>query len=182
MPNDDSLQLANSNDTSEYMVRRLDEYERMVSTLLASKIESHENLPNVLRSFENIEILLSRLNVLRQEFEAHSDSLQDDDLNTNQECNICCGFECRTERQGWPRFEISQSQLEALNREFSALTDDQLDNIGRGVLQCTPSAGLRLVQGSLRRQGLIVQRSRVLCSLRRVDPVTSSLWNSHEII
>ena len=140
------------------------------------------NIPNVLNSFENIEILPSRLNVLHQEFEAHSDSLQDDDFNTNQECNIRSGFECRTERRGWPRFEISQSQLEAVNRVFSALTNDQLDNIVWGVLQCIPSAGLRLVQGSLRRQGLVVQRSRVLCSLRRVDPVTSSLWNSHEII
>ena len=74
------------------MVRRLDEYERTVSTLLARLNETYENLPNVLRSFENIEILRSRLNVLRQEFEARSDSLQDDDLNTNQECNIRSGL------------------------------------------------------------------------------------------
>ena len=43
---------SNSNDTSEYMVRRLDEYERTVSTLLARLNENYENLPNVLRSFE----------------------------------------------------------------------------------------------------------------------------------
>ena len=47
------MQLAsNSNDTSEYMVRRLDEYERTVSNLLTRLNETYENLPNVLRSFE----------------------------------------------------------------------------------------------------------------------------------
>ena len=56
-----------------------------------------------------------RLNVLGQEFEARSDSVQDDDLSTNQKCNIRSGFECRTERRGRARLEISQSQLEALN-------------------------------------------------------------------
>ena len=53
--------------------------------------------------------------MLPQEFEARSDSLQDDDLNTNQECNIRSGFECKTERRGRSRFKISQSQLESLN-------------------------------------------------------------------
>ena len=43
---------SNSNDASEYMVRRLDEYERTVSNLLARLNETYENLPNILRSFE----------------------------------------------------------------------------------------------------------------------------------
>ena len=41
-------------------------------------------------------------------------------------------------------------------REFSDISDIQLDNVVREVLQSTPSAGLRLVQGSLRQQSLVV--------------------------
>ena len=97
--------------------------------------------------------------MLRQEFEARSDSLKDDDLNTNQECNIRSGFKCRTERRGWSRFNISQSQLEALNidagfrwnniariLQVSSRTEDQLENTVRGVLQCTASAGFKIHQ------------------------------------
>ena len=67
-------------------------------------------------------------------------------------------------------------------REFTDLTDVQLDRMIREVLGVTPSAGLRLVQGSLRRRGVYVQRARVLQSLRRVDPVSSTLRNSRKII
>ena len=67
-------------------------------------------------------------------------------------------------------------------REYFELTDGQLDNIVGEVLPSSPSAGLRLVQGSLNQQGLVVQRARILSSLRRVDPVTSSLRNARQII
>ena len=67
-------------------------------------------------------------------------------------------------------------------REFTDLTNVQLDGIIREVLGVTPSAGLRLVQGSLHRRGVHVQRARVLQSLRRVDPVSSTLRNARQII
>lgn len=67
-------------------------------------------------------------------------------------------------------------------REYSELTDGQLDNIVGEVLRSSPLAGLRLVQGSLSQQGLVVQRAGILSSLRRVDPVTSSLRNARQII
>ena len=53
-------------------------------------------------------------------------------------------------------------------REFSSLSDAELDDIAA----VTPKAGLLTVQGSLRQQGLMVQRVRVMHSLPRVDPVT----------
>jgi hypothetical protein len=59
-------------------------------------------------------------------------------------------------------------------RVFSDISDIQHDNVVQEVLQSTPSAGLRLVQGSLRQQSLVVQRLRVLHSLRRADPVAST--------
>jgi len=67
-------------------------------------------------------------------------------------------------------------------REYTELTDNQLDNLIRAALQVTPAAGLRMVQGYLRQRGLVVQRIRVLHSLRRLDPVTSTLRNARRII
>ena len=37
---------------SEYLIRRLDEYERTVSTLLSRLNETYQNMPDVLRSFQ----------------------------------------------------------------------------------------------------------------------------------
>lgn len=67
-------------------------------------------------------------------------------------------------------------------REFSQLTDTQLDDLIRKVLQVTPAVGLRMVQGYLRQRGLTVQRTCVLHSLRRVDPVTATLRSARRII
>jgi hypothetical protein len=171
-------------------------------------------MPDVLRSFQDIEFLRNRLGALRQEFEGRSNNMQDD--NCEHEYNVRSRLENTSEGRGRPRVEIAQSQLEALHnaggfrwndvarmlqvssrtlrrrrhelgmrvegREFSDISDIQLDNVVREVLQSTPSAGLRLVQGSLRQQSLVVQRLRVLHSLRRVDPVASTLRNARQII
>ena len=72
--------------------------------------------------------------------------------------------------------------MQVEGRQYSELLDDQLDGIVGELLGRTPSAGLRLVQGSLNQQGLVVQRARILDSLRRVDPVSSSLRNARHII
>ena len=67
-------------------------------------------------------------------------------------------------------------------RQFSIITDSQLDEFVARILQDTPAVGLRMIMGSLRHRGLSIQRHRVLHSIRRVDPVTSSLRNSRRII
>ena len=67
-------------------------------------------------------------------------------------------------------------------RVFSNLSDNELDDYVRQILTVTPGAGLRMVQGALKQRSLEVQRDRVLQSLRRVDPVTTSLQNGRQII
>lgn len=67
-------------------------------------------------------------------------------------------------------------------RVFSNLSDNELDDYVRQILTVTPGAGLRMVQGALKQRSLEVQRDRVLQSLRRVDPVTTSLRNGRQII
>ena len=72
--------------------------------------------------------------------------------------------------------------MRVVGREFSNISDTEIDNLVRQVQEVTPSAGLRMVQGSLRERGLVVQRMHVLLSLRRVDPVTTTLRNARRII
>ena len=67
-------------------------------------------------------------------------------------------------------------------RQFSIITDSQLDQFVARILQDTPAVGLRMIMGLLRHRGLTIQRHRVLHSIRRDDPVTSSLRNSRRII
>ncbi|CAB4029591.1 PREDICTED: uncharacterized protein LOC107351207 isoform X2 [Paramuricea clavata] len=91
--------------------------------------------------------------------------------------HVCYKFQAEKFRRR--RHELG---MRVKGREFSDISDIQLHNVVREVLQSTPSAGLRLVQGSLRQQSLVVQRLRVLHSLRRVDPVASTLRNARQII
>ena len=70
-------------------------------------------------------------------------------------------------------------RVEFEGREFSLLSDAELDDTVRNIRAVTPEAGLLMVQGWLR---LIVQRVRVMHSLGRVDPVTSALRNARRII
>ena len=67
-------------------------------------------------------------------------------------------------------------------KEFSNISDDEIDNLVRQVIGVTPSAGLRLVQGAVRQRGLVVQRNRILQSLHRIDPITTSLRNARRIV
>jgi len=53
--------------------------------------------------------------------------------------------------------------------------NDDLDEYVREILEVTPSAGQRLVEGGLKQRGLRIQRYRVHESIRRVDPVVSTL-------
>ena len=67
-------------------------------------------------------------------------------------------------------------------RVFSNLSDNESDDYVRQILTVTLGAGLRMVQGALKQCSLEVQRDRVLQSLCRVDPVTTSLRNGRWII
>ena len=67
-------------------------------------------------------------------------------------------------------------------REFSNMSDYQLDEFAGRILQATPAVCLRMIMGSLRHHGHTVQRHHVLHSIQRVDPVTSMLRNSRRVI
>ena len=55
-------------------------------------------------------------------------------------------------------------------REFSSPSDAELDDIVRNIRAVTPEAGLLMVQGSLRQQGLMVQRVRSMHSPAQSGP------------
>ena len=61
-------------------------------------------------------------------------------------------------------------------REFSNMSDYQLDEFVGRILQATPAVGLRVIMGSLRHHGHTVQRHHVLHS------ITSMLRNSQRVI
>ena len=62
------------------------------------------------------------------------------------------------------------------------MSDYQLDEFVGQILQATPAVGLRMIMESLRHHGHTLQRHRVLHSIWRVDPVTSTLRNSQRVI
>ena len=62
-----------------------------------------------------------------------------------------------------------------MGEHFSDITDDELDVNVREILQATPNAGQRLVEGGLRHRGVRIQRHRIQEAIRRVDPVVSTL-------
>ena len=64
---------------------------------------------------------------------------------------------------------------------YDNITNVELDNIVRDVLEITPQAGRNLVRGALQSRGVHVQR-RVEESIARVDPVVPTLRNNREII
>ncbi len=164
-----------SNDLTEYLVRCLDENEHMLSTVLSRLSETYQNMPFVLNSLEDMRFLLSRVSALRQEFEAQTNNLHDARDENCWEINLrsrlggpgrprfyitetqlealhhsACfhwndvarilNIYSRTLRRH--RHELG---MQVQGREYSELTDCQLDNIVGEVLQSSPSAGLRLV-------------------------------------
>jgi AraC-like DNA-binding protein len=65
---------------------------------------------------------------------------------------------------------------------YSGISDNELDNIIREVLETTPQAGRNLVRGAVLSRGLHVQRRRIESSISRVDPVTTALRDRRRII
>ena len=203
-----------SYDNSEFLFRRLDEYERTLANLLARFVEFYGSLPSQQNTVSNLNYLRNHVSFLHSYFEQQY--VVDWDNYDSRDSRAC--FErdhFQNETPGRPRLAVSCEQLEALSdcrfrwsdigrmlcassstlrrrrhklgmpvegREFSQLTDTQLDDLIRQVLQVTPASGLRMVQGYLRQGGLIVQRTCILHSLRRVNPVTATLRSARRII
>ncbi|XP_055344314.1 uncharacterized protein LOC129592327 [Paramacrobiotus metropolitanus] len=57
-----------------------------------------------------------------------------------------------------------------LNQKFVDITDTDLDLVIADILNSFPNVGCRYVHGQLKTGGLMVQRRRILASLKRLDP------------
>ena len=88
------------------------------------------------------------------------------------------GISDRTLRRRRHEFELPVG----MGEHFSDVTDDELDVNVREILQVTPNAGQRLVEGGLRHRGVLIQRHRIQEAIRRVDPVVSTLRAAQQII
>ena len=69
-----------------------------------------------------------------------------------------------------------------VGENFTDVSNDDLDEYVREILEVTPSAGQRLVEGGLRQMGLRFQRHRIQESIRRVDSVLRTLRAAQQII
>ena len=66
-------------------------------------------------------------------------------------------------------------------RNYSAMTDTQIDETVQHITSLHPRCGEKTVNGRLRSQGVFVQRERVRESLRRVDPIGVELRARHTL-
>ena len=69
-----------------------------------------------------------------------------------------------------------------VGENFSDVSNDDLDEYVREILEVTLSAGQRLVEGGLRKRGFRIQCHRIQESIRRVDPVLRTLRAAQQII
>ena len=77
---------------------------------------------------------------------------------------------------GVHRHTVRRNVTEAnIDTQFSALSPEELDVLVRRFWEYKPDSGLHYVIGSLRDSGLRIQRSRVLDSIHRVDPLGTVL-------
>ena len=201
-----------SRDRSEFLTRRLDEYARTMSIIVTRFNESYGHLESQRSCLHNLSYILERTLSLRSHFERECLLQDESDENgvlslisvensgvrgrprfclsqeqlqaLHRDCGMrwsdisrTLGVSERTVRRRRHQFGMSVE-----GREFSNMSDYQLDEFVGRILQATPAVGLRMVMGSLRHHGHTVQRHRVLHSIRRVDPVTSTLRNSRRVI
>ena len=171
-------------DSAEFWCRRLDEYERTLSLLLARVEESRPDLATFVR---DLEILLDTMGNLREALDARS--LRGDFQIDRQDTPPSLSSVDRT-GMGRPRLIISRTQIRMLRDEgfrwadvarilgvspitlrrrraelempvgdnFDDIPDNVLDNLVSEILHVTPQAGRHLVQGVLRSRGLRIQR------------------------
>ena len=195
-----------SYDSIEFLVRRLDEYERTLATLTSRFYETYGCVPAQQNTVADLSYLCNRVAFLRSHFQRSLDCDNNSVVVSTtgsirplqiEHCNRPGQLEALQRDSGFSWSDVARifcvsartlrrrrHELGILveGRQFSELTDTELDDLTRQALQVTPAAGLRMVQGYLRQRGLVVHRIRILHALRRVDPVTSALRNARRII
>jgi hypothetical protein len=72
-------------------------------------------------------------------------------------------------------------KMHDLYRQFSEISDRDLDILIQHYKRNKPGSGVHYVIGFLKRHGLKVQKTRVQMALRHIDRLGQALWN-HEAI
>ncbi|KAG8912103.1 hypothetical protein FRC01_005288 [Tulasnella sp. 417] len=72
-------------------------------------------------------------------------------------------------------------KLYGIRRKFTALNDDQVDNLMRTFRFARPQSGYRYAQAFMRRRKIRIQRRRILASLSRVDQLAYLLRSEEHI-
>ena len=147
------------NELTRDFVRIVEECER--DTL--PSLQCNERLLGVTRSGL---VGRPRLQVLQE----HLQTLHDDADFRWADIGRILGISERTLRRRRHEFGLPVR----MGEQFSDIINDELDLNVREILQATPNAGQRLVEGGLRHRGLHIQRHRIQEAIRRVDPVVST--------
>lgn len=79
-----------------------------------------------------------------------------------------CGVSKRTIERRLSSYDLS-------TRNYTDISDADLDEVVSGLSAAFPRCGEKLIDGRLRCQGILVQQERIRNSLRRVDPVGTQL-------
>jgi Fe2+ transport system protein FeoA len=58
----------------------------------------------------------------------------------------------------------------SMGTKFCVISDEDLDDIIRSIMQQYPECGQKMMQGHLKERGIVVQQTRVRESMRRTDP------------
>ena len=160
-----------SRDRSEFLTRRLDEYSRTLSIIIARFNESYGHLESQRSCLHNLSYLLERVLLLRSHFER--ECILQNEIDENGVLSVISVENSGV--RGRPRFCLSQEQPKALHRdcgmrwsdtsrtlsvsertvrgrrhqfgmsvqgrEFSNMSDHQLDDFVSQILQATPAVG-----------------------------------------
>ena len=156
-------------DRADFFARRIDEHEQTVCTLAARLLEA---VPGEYNLHDNIAQLLDVSGIIKARLQDRSIERE------NRETEIDARFARNTSdahdlrQQGFTWTDTAQllgvfsRTLRRCHHEsssisfggYSDISNNELDQIVRGVLQTTPQSGRNLVRGALLSRGLLVQR------------------------
>ncbi len=196
-------------DRADFFARRIEDYEQTLRVVAARLVEAipnqlflHNNISRLLNISADVRARLQDRALEREnrEFEALGEIYQapvERSANQGRPRMALNGADANDlHRLGFPWTDIARMlgvSCRTLRRRrhesgtfnefgYSDITDNELDNVVRGVLQITPQAGRNLVRGALLSRGLRIQRRRIELSISRVDPVTTALSHRRRII
>lgn len=72
-------------------------------------------------------------------------------------------------------------QTYGIHKVYSDISNDELDNIIRDYMKERPDSGLQYTRGHIRALGLHLQRDRIICSTRRVNPIGPAVRGAEPI-